>query len=186
MNKKAEQLYQSMLTDLLYCQQKGMNQQKEIECCFQISNKYWALLKNEVANYVFKNAADEIEFFKRLKPSFISEIEYYSLLYHAQLFKESTNELCKQEQFWKREAERLEKFKKENRDFYRYYKKGDTKNDKKWFLRANNDLSNFRMANAYDLDVNANTSHDYLVAKLIALKKYLDYVNKELEGIKTD
>jgi len=186
MNRKAEQLYQTMLTDLLYCQQKGMSHQEEIDCCFQISNKYWAVLKNEVGNYEFEFVIDEIHFFKKIKPLFIAQIEYYGYLQHAQSFKESTNDSVTLQEFWKRESNRLKKFIRKNEAVYNYYKNEETENDESWFVRANNDLSNFLSASSYDLDANANTSHDHLISKIIALEKYDEYVKKELEEIKTD
>ncbi len=186
MNNKAEQWYQTMLTDLLYCQQKGLSQQEEIDCCFQISNKYWAILKNEVSNYEFETATDEVHFFKKIKPLFIAQIEYYGYLQHAQLYKESANDTKTLEEFWKRELNRLKKFIKKYEAFYDYYKNEETENDEYWFVRANSDLSNFSAASSYDLDANANTSHDHLISKIIALEKYSDYVKKELEEMKTD
>jgi hypothetical protein len=180
MKNTGEQLYQTMMVDILHCRQKSLDTNTETECCFQISNNYWAKLRREISKFDFTDSQDEIFFFKHIKPLFTSEIEYYGLLHHAQLFKSGTNDPGKLQEFWKRESKRLMRFRDENEDFYNYYKRGDTDYDETWFLRSNSDLSNFLTAASYDLDVKANTSHDWMIARIMALEKYDVYVRKEM------
>lgn len=78
----------------------------------------------------------------------------------------------------------MEKFKEENRDFYAYYKAGCTCEDEKHFTRACNDLGNLLVVRVYDMDERASTSHDHLIANVLALEEYEKYVEEKLKDIK--
>jgi len=170
-----------MLEDLENCRKKNLVFIAEVECCFHICERYWARLRNEVVHYVFEDEKEEIDFFKIIKPKFTSEVEYYSLLYHAELFKpvDGSSEIMN---FWNRETKRFEKFVGANRKFYEYYKNGSTRKDKIFFTRSNNSLSNFPAASD-DLEEKANSSHDWLIASLLALEKYTKYVKKRISDL---
>jgi hypothetical protein len=181
MNEKALHLYDLMQTDLSLCQRKGMGRLKEIECCFQIADRYWAILKDDVIRYEFENIEREIQFFKKIKPLFLSEAEYYGLLYHAELFRVET---VKEDQlkFWEREALRLEKFRQENENFYACYQRGCTEYDRVWYVRTDEqELSD--APERYDREEKATTSHDLLVASLLALERYHAYVTAQLSRL---
>lgn len=176
MKQRCEQLYQSLVKDIDECRQKYPCLQKQIEHSFVICNRYLAIVCQEVESYIFKTSADEIYFFRHLKPLFAAEVEYYSLFYHAQLFKAGVSDPVKIEQFWIREATRLEKFIAENRDFYEYYKEGRTDKDAKYFTRTN--LHNSPVP---ELNAKLNTIYDPLVSTLLAVERYHEYVQTELQ-----
>lgn len=180
MKELADNLYQMMMSDIDLISKKGLSEVEVIECCFQITTTYWVRLRDRLANHQFKNQEEEIEFFKTVKPKFTSEIEYYNLLYHTQLFKPEYDpiEILK---FWKREAERLGRFIQDNKLFYEYYKSGVVVQDEDYFIRDNRDLSNFKEAKVYDLDNRAATSHDHMVASILTLEKYDEYVKGQLK-----
>ncbi|MEI9909759.1 MAG: RteC domain-containing protein [Bacteroidota bacterium] len=179
MKERAIQLYRVMQNDLAECVSRKLLPITELECCFQVCSNYWEKIKHKVIAHSFSSEMDEILFFKMMKPLFTSEIEYYGLLCHAQLFKDSTTDIEDLRQFWLREIMRLEKFINENCSFYNYYKNGNDENDISWFTRANNDGSNFLKAKSHDLDSGAATSHDYLISTLLALEKYNKYAEEE-------
>jgi len=137
MNQRFGQLYESLLKDIDACRQKYTCLQKQIEQSFLFCNQYLAIVRRELISYIFQTAADEIYFFKCLKPLFAAELEYYSLYYHAQLFKNEVYDPVKIKQFWNREASRLEKFTCGQREFYEYYKSGYTDKDIQLFTRIN-------------------------------------------------
>lgn len=183
MKQYALDLFQSMQKDITICRQKGFDEEKEIECCYQVCNKYWRQLSQLCAVHHFKNEEEEIDFFKNIKPLFTSEIEYYNLRYHAQLFRPliGADEL---EKFWLRESLRLQRFMENNREFYRYYSKQQTCNDCFYFLRKNNELTEFPEANISQQERITSTSHDHLVAEYLALDQYNNYVQQEIEKLK--
>lgn len=183
-----EEFYQSMLQDFGHCRKKQLPLIDEIECCFQICTKYWSQLKIEVSKYEFKSDADEINFFKNCKPKFTSEIEYYNLLYHAEIFKPDID-IVELRKFWVKEGLRLKKFINEHEEFYSYYKNEDAYKDTLYFVRANSDYSNFSETRLHDMLVKACTSHDYLVSGIIAQERYNAYVDarlKELDRVNSE
>lgn len=180
MKQFVQQLYESMLEDLQHCRQKGLYEMEEIECCFQICIKYWALVRERLVHYQFDSQGAEIDFFKNSKPRFLSKVEYYNLLYHAQLFQpDYGSEALKK--FWQREALRLEKFREENGEFYRYYKSGLSCKDDLFFVRTDDEFDELTEPRVYDMEPKARTSHDYLVSMLLALEDYQKWVLEQME-----
>ena len=179
----AKKLYSASQQSITDCRNAGYGCLKEIEICFQISARFWAELRKEIVHHEFTNRSEEIEFFKRLKPMFTSEIEYYGLCYHAQLYKATSmgnGDLLK---FWNRELKREEKFIGENIAFYLYYTSGDTRHDGKYFTRAKSGMEKYVEPDLNGLDKRVTTSHDHLVASIMALEKYTTYVKIELDEI---
>ncbi|MBS1564485.1 MAG: RteC domain-containing protein, partial [Bacteroidetes bacterium] len=139
-------------------------------------------VKNEVSNYAFPSAEEEIRFFREIKPAFTSEVEYYNLLYHVEIFKPvSREELLA---FWLRERQRLTDFIREHEAFYQYYKGGETHSDLQYFTRAGSQSARLPEAKIYDRDANATTGYDYLVTSLLALERFARYVDDKLSGLK--
>lgn len=176
-------LYKMMQQDIEHCRKKDLGRLCEVECCFQMAERYWGKLRHDVSKFEFETLEDEIRFFKEVKPLFTSEVEYYSLRYHAELFRNAVSDECELQKFWRREQQRLDRFRSENDDFYRYYKEGDRYRDELYFVRRNSDLSNFPRARVYDLDENATTSHDSLVSTLLALERYVAFVEDEMKTL---
>lgn len=183
MNQKAEHLYGEMQQDMKHCRRKELSRLSEVECCFQMAERYWVRLRQEVAEYEFEKIADEIKFFKVIKPLFTAEVEFYSLRYHAELFRRDVTDVVELERFWNRERLRPEKFAAEHAEFYAYYKGGSSSSDELYFVRRNSDLSNFPRAKVYDLDQGATTSHDGLVSTIMALERYMNFIDKEIEAL---
>jgi hypothetical protein len=132
MKQEWDLLYESLLQDLELCRLKKLDFKTEVECCFQISRNYWSKIEPEIGNYHFLSRRDEIEFYKEVKPLFKSSIEYYNLLYQAELFK-PTKDSGELRTFWLREVQRLNKFIQEHSKIYDYFKSGATDRDEEYF-----------------------------------------------------
>ncbi|MDP4265042.1 MAG: RteC domain-containing protein [Bacteroidota bacterium] len=174
MNKRAEQLYQTMLNDMAYCRQKQLDRSTELECLFTICNRYWALIQRDAAHYEFMTGNEEIYFFKTIKPKFISEKLYIGLLNHAQLFKTHVTDRVSLKKLWEQEAQRLEKFIRCHEDFYNYYKADRKEKDAEWFTC-------FIHSGVTDIEKRTTTAKDHLVSMLLALERYHDYVSEEVK-----
>jgi len=169
-----------MQEDMGHCRKKELGRLEEVECCFHMAERFWALLRADLSGHVFDRIDDEIKFFKYTKPKFTSEVEYYSLLYHAELFRKDVHDAVDLRHFWTREKRRLKKFIAENEVFYQYYKEGKCEFDELYFVRSNSDLSNFPKAKVYDLEEKAATSHDSLVTMILALERYTMFIEEEM------
>ncbi|MGG9963606.1 RteC domain-containing protein [Ferruginibacter sp. SUN106] len=177
MNNGSTQLYTQMQEDinglLMHCKCET----SMIEGCFNIVIRYWSKIKKCLETHLFSNETEEIYFFKNIKPLFTGAIEYYTLHYQAILFKPSndTNALVA---YWMHELKRVEKFYARHKEFYQYYSSGQCHMDDIYFTRASNTSKEFCNKRT---DVNTTTSHDHIVACIIAYQKYYKYVEAELE-----
>jgi hypothetical protein len=174
-------LYHQLQKDIEHCKGKMFAPDKEVECCFRIANNYWRELAEKLRNYEFENDKTEIEFFKKWKPKFTSEIEYFNLVYHSLLFQPT--ELDTAISFWAREHKRLEKFKTDNKGFIECYYNTESELTPYFFLRKYYDPRNIFEAKIYDADTAFTTNGDYLVATLLALERYLQYVEMKMQNL---
>ena len=162
------QLYQNLLEDIGHCQRKHLDIKAELECCFQISNNYKSLLLKVAADSKFEYREEKIELYKKWKPLFLAEAEYFVYRYHANLFTEDADLVAKV-QFLQRESTRLTKFIEGNWQFYEYWKAGDKELDETWFLPE-------RKGDDY-------CSHEHLAATLIALERYMVFIEEQLRDM---
>ena len=172
MNTESLHTYDLMLAELNQVKGKG----NAIERRFPICLTYWSALQDKVSQYDFKSEEEEITFFKIIKPKFVAQLIYCSLLYYASLFAQSVNDVAKLERFWAHEDNRLKKFKEEHFQFWNYYVSSHTHSDTEWFTRRNNHHPYIRITPAYDFEPRASSSHDVLVSNLLALQLYNLYV----------
>lgn len=133
-------------------------------------------LRSALDGYTFGSEKDEIEFFKHIKPGFVSKLIYYKEIYSIESNAPYGGEKVLRK-FYNAEVLRLELWFKHNMDFYRYYRSGSCHLDKRYFLRGVHDtLDNF----LFQSDPIFCTSHDYKVAKIIANDRIRFYIEGEL------
>lgn len=164
------QFYEEMLNDIKLCKRKGLDKQAEIECCFEIATNYVGRLAMDVKDYEFENIKEEVFFFKKLKPLFTAEAEFYTYHYHAELFKNNVESDCQTELelFYHRQLQRMTKFSREQPVFFVYMLGEKTENDHLWFTRKPGE--------------SAVCPYDKLMATFEAIKKYEEFVATELKS----
>lgn len=162
-----------MQLDLDYAIQNNNHVKGQIESCYEISDRYWTTAKQKLIKFEFHSKQEEIFFFKKIKPAFTSEIEYFKLLYNLEVVITSDKQIDK---FLLLERKRLQRFINHNSDFYAYYKDDRSDLDETYFLRANNKSNHKSNLRPYDNEKRARTSHDHLVAAIKALEKYEKYL----------
>lgn len=177
MNALCKKCYEEMKRKLAVLESEKGNRTKQIESCYQLASAVWDDLKVIADNFSFRSVASEIEFYKCLKPSFTSEIEYYRLVYHALLFKPEDDIVLKP--FWDRESRRLERFITEHQDFYLYYKSGQVDKDEEYFTRLDEDCVDFSQVRIFDIGSSIVSKKDHLVSMILSLEKYDVYVKEE-------
>lgn len=165
------QHYNTMMTDICLNKKKSLDKLSEIESCFQIATHYQNILMNELSHYQFDSQRDEIFFFKKIKPLFTGEIEFYGLYNYAEIFysKASENEDEDIERFYKKEIQRMEKFEKEHGQFYSYIKSDRTEMDAEWFTGLENDKT--------------SSLYDELMGTYFAIEKYVETITDKMKLI---
>lgn len=182
MNFSSLQLYAQMQDEINQLETCCKNEIVKVEACFNIILFYRNKIKNCAESYVFKYEPDEINFFKHIKPLFISAMEYYMLLYQAVLFK-PTDDKDKLVSYWIHELQRAESFYTRNSDFYQYYISGRTDRDNIYFTRHNNTANSQGNASG---KTSSPASPGYIAARILGYQKYYLYVESQLKMLLQD
>ncbi|MBD8084557.1 RteC domain-containing protein [Chryseobacterium caseinilyticum] len=165
-----------------------INRESWIACCESALMKIdeaVRMTKSMISSYEFESTADEVYFFKELKPSLISKFIYYSKILSIESLKPATGTeiLVK---YYESEQKKLNVFYKDNAEFYSYYRRGAAYLDYKYFVRDSFDMKMRLSAAFYNLDASFTTSHDHLVSHIIANTKLDLYLKEQMHMIKND
>ena len=96
-------------------------------------------LRKHTVNYQFRDEAEEIYFFKELKPEVLSKYMYYNKIYVIES-KFPTGSDVAQKEYLYNELNSLTFYFSRNLDFYQYYRSKSTYLDRYYFTRNQNDL----------------------------------------------
>jgi len=141
-------------------------------------------LKGLLSGVNFTSLAEELYFFKELKPLFVSQFIYFSRLLALEAAKPNAGPQILKE-YYEYELQHLQLFLEEYREFYEYYRRKATYLDQKYFVRKQFDFTMGVDPNMYHFDEQFTTSHDHLVARILAndrLEKYLLQSIYHIEG----
>lgn len=126
-------------------------------------------LKVFTRNYKFVNETEEIQFFKEVKPVFLSQYYYYKKVFAIRLL-DSFKDANSKQTTYQQVLQQLEKYVKKNLAFYEYCMSGSNFMDAQYFSR--------RQAHhkSLNIDENFSTGYDVKLAKILAnelMKKYV-------------
>ncbi|SEN74839.1 RteC protein [bacterium A37T11] len=139
-------------------------------------------LKQFIVEYHFIDPAEEILFFKEIKPTIYSKLIYHQALYSLEVNKPGGNDKAMR-RYLQKAQDHINQYYKQNLEFYRYYRSGMTYLDEKFFRRGQYD---FRLGldNHYaDSDHRFSSSHDYRVAEMMANELLRLYLTDALEAL---
>ncbi len=197
MKQEYELLYNDMLRDIERCLQLPHPEKENAERCFWIGKKYWGKLKDVVKEKGFKEASQEIEFFRDVKPQFTFHIEYFVILSEALRFAPKLTPVpdevagCLKSEvweaatkrgiidYWENEGKRFKRFYDKHSEFIEYYESGKRDNDSIYFLRENDVAKDLAISSLYDRDTTYSTSHERLLRTYLANKKYWEYCKEK-------
>ena len=139
-------------------------------------------LKSFFIQYQFENKAQEIAFFRDIKPKVASKLIYYNEVFAIATNKPvgSNKSLRK---FYNAELKKLEIFFENNSDFYKYYRSGNRCFDKVYFIRGKHKIKLTLDSYYFQADHRFSTSHDYKVAQIIANEMLKNFIENELKAI---
>lgn len=138
-------------------------------------------LRDFITNYTFKNEAEEIEFFKLIKPRL-----YYRLIYYRKAYNIEMNRpvgVDSQKAYLIDEIKAINRYNNKHSDFVRYYRSGMTHLDSLYYLRNRNDTALYLESFHYERDPKFSTNADFKVAKLLANELLSAYLKGELEAL---
>ncbi len=132
-------------------------------------------LKDLLRQYSFLDWSDEILFFKNTKPKFIAIYIYYSKVLAIESARPHADPPTLKA-YYENERTSLLYFYNEHREFISYYRRKAAYLDKKYFIRFTFDFKLKLSPELYSYDEAFSTSHDHIVAQIIAN----DYLNQYL------
>lgn len=124
-------------------------------------------LKKFILRYKFSDQAEEILFFKHIKPQFMAQLIYHNRILHIHTQKPqgSRKKIYK---YWLHELAKLNRYFHNNHEFYKYHRTGSNFLDHKYFVRGHYDVKLNLDTYYFEADSRFCTSHDYKVAKIMA------------------
>ncbi|MCL1665799.1 hypothetical protein BAS09_03950 [Elizabethkingia ursingii] len=137
-------------------------------------------LKSMVSGFIFENVADEIYFFKYLKPYFVAEYIYFSTLLNIDVLKPKAD-IKALKKYYEKELLKIKQHQLKYQHFYDYYYRGATYLDHKYFVRKGYDLKMRLPENLYNYDDRFTTSHDQYVSCFLAYEKLKIHLSKSIK-----
>src|SRR5690606_31566979 len=155
------------------------NQSIRCENAIEIILKTIKSLRTILSKTRFKTDAEEIKFFKEIKPQFTSKLIYYNTLIKIEMKKPNGgNRIVKK--YYNNELVKLKAFFDNELEFYKYYRSGSTYLDHKYFLRSKFDIKMSLSSYYFEADTSFSTSHDFKVAKILANDLIQLYLENQL------
>lgn len=139
-------------------------------------------LKSFVLDYTFKSEEEEIYFFKEIKPDIFSKLIYFVNIFNIESRRPMGSAEI-QRIYLRNELEKLTFFFNNHLEFYQYYRMNSTYLDDKYFVRGKEDMHLYHDSLMFYADLEFSTSHDYVVAQILANDKLEVYYNRELEAL---
>ena len=154
----------------------------EIEKALPICRETLEELRTHVLTHDFPNQAEEIYFFKYIKPTVMGKLLMYLYLAEVELNKPIENTTV-QKAYLKETIQTCQNYFKENRSLYRYLKRKRNDRDGEYFVRNPAVLSWEKQALTSHTDPVFSTGYDTITATFIAYNLLVDRIQHELQDI---
>lgn len=178
-----ERFYDALENQLAEITLTGEPLAEQYRASIKVCKKAMTKIKNYVSSYAFESIAEEVHFFKEVKPQFYSKYIYYINVYNFLTQKPTGSETIQYDYIQMHLAE-LKTFFDHNRSFYSYYRSGMTQMDESYYTRGGFDVH--AELEDFEEDEQYSTSHDYKLSKLIANEKFQDYLSMEKLRLNAD
>jgi hypothetical protein len=146
-------------------------------------------IKNQILKDGFKDNAEEVNFFRNIKPQILGKLIYYNKVFRIETSC-PVNDGKMYYTFFTNELEELKQEYKEhicNSDFHRYYRSGRTDRDNEYFMLGKINYHNGLNSFVFEIDPSFSTYYDYKVARIIANELLYTYLlSKTNPDQKTD
>ena len=132
-----------------------------------------------ISTYTFRDEAEEIEFFKVIKPRLFYRLIYYRKIYNIEMNRPVGVE--SQRAYLIDEIKAINRYNAKRSDFVRYYRSGLTHMDSMYYLRGSIDTALYLESFHHERDPSFSTNCDFKVARILANEFLIQYLTKELE-----
>lgn len=180
MNRIAERFHAAMENQLAEVTLNGQSPMEQYRDSILICKKAMTKMKRYVSSYSFENVAEEIHFFKDVKPLFYSKYIYFINVYNFLMQLPPGGEEAVRT-YINFHLTDLQRFFDVNKAFYQYYRSGSSQMDEVYFTRGGFDVQ--MELEDFEEDEQYSTSHDYKLSKIIANEKFQEYLQMECARI---
>lgn len=144
-------------------------------------------VKEDIIKEGFADKAEEIRFFKEIKPNILGKLIYYNKVYRIETACPAENGNLYQNYFALQLRGLQQEYKEHicNSDFYRYYRSGRTDRDEHYYSLGNINYYDGLNSFVFEIDPNFSTYFDYKVAKIIANELIYNYLTTKLNPEQT-
>lgn len=153
---------------------------KSLEASLVLGDAF-QLLKEFIDTHKPQSEAEEIEFFKIVKPRLYHCLIYYRKVYNIEMNRPVGVE--SQKAYLIDEIKAINRYNNKHSDFVRYYRSGMTHLDSLYYLRNRTDTALYLESFHYERDPKFSTNADFKVAKLLANDMLSVYLKEELEAL---
>lgn len=179
MNRKIPKLLSNLNDQLSFIDLEIDNESTRCERAIEVILKTIEVVKTITSKTKFKTDAEEIKFFKEIKPQFTSKLIYYNTIFKIEMKRPNGgNRIVKK--YYNNELVKLKAFFDNELEFYKYYRSGSTYLDYKYFLRSKFDIKMSLSSYYFETDTSFSTSHDFKVAKILANDLIQLYLENQL------
>ena len=139
-------------------------------------------MKTFTIGYQFRDDAEEIYFFKHIKPLLCSHLIYYRKVYNIEMNR-PVGSIEAQRTYLLHELDRIHEFQQKRQDFYRYLRSGATNLDCTYFMRGKTDIELYLESFYYERDPLFSTNCDFKVARIMANDMLQGFLQGELQTL---
>ena len=181
--KPASQHWESLQDDLdnqlLTIQENETSTLKIAALSMQCAIDLLRKLRTSLESYIFQND-EEIVFYKKIEPFFLSRVIFYNKLYNLEMDKPQTDTIGL-ETYLKKHLANLETLYDRHRFIYRYIRSGATYLDRQLFFHPGNDSSLAINGLEPPVEDSVQICYNHIVAHLQAADFLNKYILQEIE-----
>lgn len=135
-------------------------------------------LKESLMREGFEDEAEEINFFKNIKPQLLGKLIFYNKVFRIETSCPVYNGKMYEAYFTNELEELKQEFSEHirNSDFYRYYRSGRTDLDREYYMLGKINYAMGLNSFVFEVDSNHSTYYDYKVARIIANELLYTYL----------
>ena len=177
----SEELYEQFSKELDAAYASDKDGMKRLISCLSVIRKYLGLLKDYASQHPFKSPADEIDFFRHIKPKFYHWLIYY-VEYHTIKDGKPLPGGKSMLRYYVEQLKFYNRFFRQNEFHYQYYKLSAVELDNLYFIRGA-EIQQILIPEVPDVDPAFSTSMDYLFSKFMAYEKLQEYLLDEIRKL---
>lgn len=179
MNDFVQKLKEDVMVGMRKIDRKNIGRMERSLAYSHLLGDAFNRLRIFIIAYEFKDEAEEIYFFKHVKPRLCSQLIYHRKVYNFELNRPVGGGDV-QRRYLNRELDRIQEFIDTRREFYGYYRTGATHLDHLYFKRGKVDMNTFLEISRHERDPQFSADCDYKASRILANDLFRKFLEKEL------